>query len=258
MHNIIKEKIETGGKALGTFFELGSTFAAECLGRTGFDYIIIDSEHGPFDPESTTDFIRAAENSGITPFVRVSDISRQAVLKMLDVGAKGLIIPCVESTEQVRQLVRYAKFYPLGQRGFSPCRSSGWGFDPHAASINSYMCTCNEETLLLPQCETKEALDKIEEIAAIDGVDGIFVGPFDLSISLGKPAQFDDPVIKNAISRILEACKKANKMAFIFTNDIHMVQNYFAQGFDSVTYCLDATIFINACRAVVEQANKNE
>ena len=103
--NAFKETVKNGGKALGTFFELGSMSTMECLGRTGLDFVIIDNEHGPFEPESTQDYIRAAELGGLTPFARVREISRPAVLKLLDIGAKGLIVPCVETVDQVKKLV---------------------------------------------------------------------------------------------------------------------------------------------------------
>lgn len=111
------------------------------------------------------------------------------MLRLLDVGAQGVVVPCVETVEEVRELVRYAKFAPLGNRGFCPTRDGGWGHAAHAVSISGYMETSNRETLLLPQCETVGCLEHIEEITAMDGVDGIFVGPFDLSIALGHPGE---------------------------------------------------------------------
>lgn len=164
----------------------------ECLGRTGLDFAIIDNEHSPIEAETTAALVRAAELSGICPIARVREISRPAVLKLLDVGVQGLIVPNVKTLDQVRSLVDYAKYYPIGQRGFCPSRKDGWGFDG-LGSVPETMRHFNGETLLFPQCETAEALDIIEDICAVDGVDGIFVGPFDLSISMGIPGQFDAP-----------------------------------------------------------------
>lgn len=100
---------------------------AECIGRSGFDYIIIDNEHGTFEGESTLDAVRGAELGGITPIVRVREISRASVMKPLDVGAKGLIIPFVEKVEDVKNVVKWAKYSPIGARGFCPSRKDGWG-----------------------------------------------------------------------------------------------------------------------------------
>lgn len=252
--NAFKETVKNGGKALGTFFELGSMSTMECLGRTGLDFVIIDNEHGPFEPESTQDYIRAAELGGLTPFARVREISRPAVLKLLDIGAKGLIVPCVETVDQVKKLVEYAKYAPLGKRGYSGSRKDAWGFDyPATESMEENMRINNEETLLIPQCETVGCLEHIEEVAAIEGVDGIFVGPFDLSISLGIPGQFKNPEFLAAVDRILKACKANHKISVIFTGNLDAVKEYYEQGFDAVAYSMDAAILVNGFRDAVKR-----
>ena len=145
-------------------------------GRTGIDFVIIDNEHSPIEAETSARLIRAAENAGVTPLCRVREISRPAILKLLDVGTQGLIIPNVHSVQQVEDIISYARYYPIGQRGFCPSRKDGWGFDG-LGSVPDTMAHFNAETLIIPQCETVGALESIEEIAALDGVDGIFVGP---------------------------------------------------------------------------------
>ena len=159
--------------------------AADVYKRQGLAYVIVDTEHSPVGIESAAAQIAAAQGAGLTALARANEISRTAVLRLLDVGAQGVVVPCVETVDEVRELIQYAKFAPLGNRGFCPTRDGGWGHASHAASIPAYMETCNHETLLLPQCETVGCLEHIEEITAMDGVDGIFVGPFDLSIALG-------------------------------------------------------------------------
>lgn len=253
MKNLLKEKIIRGEKAVGTFFELGSSTAVECLRYTGLDFFIIDTEHGPFDIESSMDFIRAAELGTVTPLARIKEISRPAVLKMLDIGAKGIIVPCVESVEQVRSLVEWAKYYPVGKRGFFMARPSGYGFESFAGNVDEYFRTCNEETLLIPQCETVGCLENIEQIVDIDGVDGIFIGPYDLSIGMGKPAQFDDPEFIAAVARVLKACKTAGKFTFIYTGNNATAKMYLAQGFDAVAANMDAAVFTNAYKALVKE-----
>jgi len=253
MKNAVKLKMQNGEKALGTFFELGGSSAIECLGLAGLDFAIIDTEHGPFETESAADFARAAELRGVAPFVRVKDPTRPSILKMLDVGAMGLIIPCVQSTDEVRKIVEYGKYFPLGQRGFAHARKSGWGFEPFAKEVGSYFETCNNETMLIPQCETRGCLERIEEIAAIPGVDGIFIGPYDLSVALGKPARFDDPEFIAAIARILAACKDAGKFSFIYAANKDGVKKYLAEGFDGVAYSMDSVTLIEAYRAFLNE-----
>lgn len=251
MKNKLKEKLVSGEKTLGTFVETASESIVECLGRTGFDYIIFDNEHSPIEAETTAKLCRAAELTGITPLARIREISRPAVLKLLDVGVAGLIVPNVKTLDEVHELVSYTKYYPIGQRGFCPSRKDGWGFD-FEGTVQETMDYFNENTLLIPQCETLEAFENIEQIAAVDGVDGIFVGPFDLSISMGIPGQFDRPEFQAALTRILNAVHAAGKFCILFTGSVQGVAQGFRQGFDSMTYSLDAALFIKALKAEAE------
>ena len=138
-------------------------------------------------------------------------------------------------------------------------RAAGYGYAPIAADgIDAYMERTNEEVLILPQCETKECLEKIEEIAAIPGVDGIFIGPYDLTIALGKPAQFSDPEVKAAFDRILKACRAAGKFAFIFTGSKEAARSYLEQGFDAVTYNSDVITMIEAYQKILGEIKGGE
>ena len=255
MKNTVLEKFKKGQKTIGTFSHMHSITAIECLGFTGLDYVVIDMEHSPVTTESANHYIVAARSAGLAPFVRVDGVSRSPILKALDAGAQAMIVPCVETLDQVRQLVEYAKFAPSGSRGFCPTRDGGWGFAEHAAgSIEDYMQISNRETLLILQCETSGCLDNIEMITSIDGVDGILIGPFDLSIALGKPARFDDPEVKEAFGRILNACKATGKMCMIFAGSAEAAKKYFTEGFDSVAVGLDTGIYISSYRKIVESS----
>ncbi|MBQ2697167.1 MAG: hypothetical protein IJF59_00710 [Clostridia bacterium] len=259
MTNKTRALMLNGGKAVGTFFELGGANAVECLGLAGLDFIIIDTEHGPFDVESAADFIRAASLHGLTPFVRVKDATRASVLKMLDVGAEGLIVPCINTVDEVKALVEYAKYFPLGRRGVANGRGSGWGQADFAkGGLTNYFEICNREQLLIPQCETVGCLEHIEEIVAIDGVDGIFVGPYDLSTALGKPGQFDTDEFKAAVERVLAACKAAGKFATTFSGSAAAARAHFKQGFGAAAISMDAIHYINAHRALAEEARRED
>lgn len=252
MENLLKKKLLAGQKGVGTFFEIGGANAVECLSVTGLDFLIIDSEHGTFGPESTADLVRTACLRNITPFVRVQDGSRSSVLKMLDIGVQGLIVPCVNTVEEVHNLVEYAKYFPVGNRGVMWGRDAIWGEADYANhGLDDYFKTCNSETLLIPQCETAGCLANIEEIASIEGVDGIFVGPFDLSVALGAPGKFNTREFSDSIDRILKACKAAGKFTMIFTGDAAGTKNYFEKGFDAAAVSLDTKLYINAFRSLV-------
>lgn len=252
MKNNFKRMIDNGEKPLGMFFDTASVSVMECLGRTGIDFVIIDNEHSPIEAETTAQLVRTAELTGLCPLARVREISRPAVLKLLDVGVQGLIVPNVHSTDEVRELVSYAKYYPLGQRGFCPSRKDGWGFDGYG-SVPETMAHFNSETLVIPQCETVGALDAIEEICALDGVDGIFVGPYDLSISMGIPGMFDSAEFQSAIDRIVSACHEAGKFCIFFAGTTDAVTMGYKRGFDAMAYSLDAALIIRAIKGDVEK-----
>lgn len=218
MRNILKEKLARGEKPLGTFVGTGSAAVVECLGCAGLDFAILDNEHSPIEAETTARLVCAAERRNITPLARVREISRPAILKLLDVGVQGIIIPDVHSAAEVKRVVDYAKYAPVGQRGFCPSRKDGWGTDTPAGVLET-MAHFNGETLVIPQCETTEALADIENIAAMEGVDGIFIGPFDLSISMGLPGAFEEQRFKAALTRIQQACRQAGKPCLIFAGD---------------------------------------
>ena len=250
MKNAVKEKMLAGGKTLGTFFELASGNVAECIGLAGLDYLIIDNEHGPYNPETTLEFVRAAKLYGITPFARANEISRAAILKLLDAGAMGLVIPCVKTVEEVEKIVEYGKYAPLGARGVGATAGSGYWYEDYAQhGLEHYFAVSNRETMLLPQCETAECLNNIEEIVKVDGIDGVFVGPFDLSTALGKPGDFNDPVVKEAIAHVQKVCKSAGKFSFLFAGTVEKARAGFAMGFDSITYGTDAAVLTDAYRA---------
>ena len=251
--NRIREKFLNHELSVGTFTQLSSTVAVECLGRTGLDYVLIDTEHSAVGIEFLSSAITAADAAGIVPLVRINDITRSKVLQPLDYGAQGLIVPAVETVDQVRRLVEYAKFPPVGNRGFCPTRDGGYGYDEISMQgTEAYFAHANRETLLIPQCETVGCLEHIEEITAMDGVDGIFVGSFDLSIALGRPMAFDCDEMRAALDRILNACHKNNKMAFIFCGDAQAAKTRAAQGFDSVTAGLDIMALVDSYRAMVQ------
>ena len=253
MINNIKRMAEKGQKALGTFFELGGSAAAECLGIAGLDFLIIDTEHGPYDVESALIAVLAADRREITPFVRIKDPTRPSVLKMLDIGAKGLVVPYIQTKEEVERLVEYAKYYPLGRRGFAPSVAGAYGYADFARDTQTYFETSNSQTLLIPQCETLGCLERIEEIASMEGVDGIFIGPYDLSIALGKPARMDNPELIDAIRHVLKVCKANGKISMIFAGKAETARDFFDQGFDCVACGLDVVFLIEAYKSLIAQ-----
>lgn len=243
--NKVLEKISQGEHVLGTFFHTGSGLVMDAIGLSGMDYVIIDKEHSPIAVETAADMIRAAEAKGLTPFVRIKEISRSSVLKLLDLGARGLIVPAVNGVEDVQKLVEYSKYPPVGNRGMAMGRGVdfGLGTDP---DIWTHWEQVNRETLLIPMCETLGCLEHIEEITAMDGVDGIFIGPCDLSIALNEPGNFDAPAVDAAFHRVVDACRKAGKFCLIFAPNAALAERFIKMGFDGCASGIDVNLVLSA------------
>lgn len=240
MQNKVLDKFRQGKRVLGTITHLKSPAAVEALGAAGLDYVLLDMEHCTMGWGDVQSAVTAADAAGLEPFVRVPDGSRSAVLHALDVGAKGIIVPCIDCVEQVRELIASAKFQPLGARGYCMTRDGKWGYDAaYADGLPGYFHESNEKTLLIPQCETVGCLEHIEEITALPGVDGILTGPYDLSIAMGMAGQFDHPVFRAAVARILAACKANGKLSVIFVGGEDDMRRRLDEGFDSILYGLD-------------------
>lgn len=231
MQNRMLEKLQANGNVIGTFFESGSMAIAEILGLAKLDYILIDMEYAPYSLREASNLITAAELRETTPIVRVRDTQRSSILNTLDIGAKGLVIPAIKTVDEVKKVLEFAKYYPDGQRGAFFPRAADYGMKGQFADIEAHFIETNRKTVILPQCETKESVDCVEEIVALEGVDGVFIGPYDLSIALGKPAAFTDPVVSGAFDRVLEACRKAGKYCFIYAPHAQAAKAYFDKGY---------------------------
>ena len=254
MKNTTKEKMLSGKKAFGAFIHSGSPLCVEALGLAGLDFVVIDTEHGPFTEETAAELLRAAKLRNLSPFVRVRDSSRAAILRMLDIGMEGIVIPNVHSVKEVKEVIEYGKYYPMGRRGFAFGRAAGFGHEAFALDKAEYCKVCNREQLIIPQCETLGSLENIEEIVGIDGVDGIFVGPMDLSVALENPFVFDDKH-KAAVARVLKACKEAKKFCFTFTADIEGSKAAFELGFDALTQNTEISMMIKGFKDTIKELN---
>lgn len=258
MKNIFLKKVRSGEPCLGTFSFLNAGNAVEALSYTGLDFIIIDGEHGTVEAEAVENLVRAAKIHALTPFVRAKDCSRAAILKMLEAGAYGLVIPQIHTVEEVEGIVSYAKYYPVGLRGVAVGINGGYGYEPFAElGLQNYFDVCNRETLIFPQCETKECLEHIEDIIKIDGVDGIFIGPYDLSVALGSPGVFDTVEFKSAVERVYTAVKAAGKIAIMYTGEPNDVPEYFRRGFQAVTLGTDIKLMISLLRREVKRIKES-
>jgi 4-hydroxy-2-oxoheptanedioate aldolase len=248
--NPLLAKFENRKKMIGAFFNSGTVVSAEILGGLGFDFIVIDTEHCQYDFGAVEAFIRASECRNLVPIVRIVDCSRNYILKMLDLGAMGLYLPFIKTADEVRKAVALAKYPPVGQRGLGHGHKVGYGIDPivNTGNPKDYLEWANANTLIFPQCETVEAVENIDEILAVDGVAGIFIGPFDLSIAMGIPCQFDNPTFNGAVRRVKDACNKAGKMVFTMGMTPEDAKQKFDMGFDGVL-ATDTSFLLRAAKS---------
>ncbi|HCL79857.1 MAG TPA: 4-hydroxy-2-oxovalerate aldolase, partial [Synergistaceae bacterium] len=215
----------------------------------GFDFCIIDTEHGPGNPHSVQNMLRAAALRGIAPIVRVTDTAPTTILRTLDVGAAGIQVPQVNSRAAVEGVVSSAKYFPKGERGACLTRSSRYGF---VTSVADYFAEANEDTAVIVHCENREGLDRLDEIASVDGVDVVFVGPYDLSQSYGIPGQIYHPVMVDAVARALSSIQRAGKPAGIFVGSVDEANKRIEQGFRYIAYNMDTLLFAELFRDIVK------
>jgi len=255
MKNKLIEKKEKGVKMLGTFMSIGNESNLECIGLAGFDFVCIDMEHGMYSYQKMLDLIRTADYYGITPIVRTRGISRSAILKPADAGAGGIIVPMVRDVNNVKQIIEYGKYNPLGQRGMCPNRCSDYGEKSTIKNrpFTEYFLEENEHFLVLPQCETKEFLQVADEILFMPGVDGTMIGPHDLAISMGHPGDIFCMEVRQAMMEVLKKCKEYNKLSMIACSEVNHAREYLKLGFDAVIFGLESSLLINWYRSLLEQ-----
>ena len=250
----VKHALREGKVVLGTMVaEIRQAAIMQLLANAGFDFCIIDNEHGPFNIETIADLSRAARLYGITPIVRVPDLAYPYLAQALDVGAQGVMLPRVTTVEQVRQAAQIIKYPPVGARG---CALNRAHTNFLGGSVIDIMARANEETMLVIQIETKEALEQVEEIVAVPGVDVAFIGPNDLSIALGVHGQTTSPIMVAAIERVVAACQKHNVTAAIQLADVQLATEWIQKGIPMVSYSAETGLLMSAGLAATSALRK--
>jgi 4-hydroxy-2-oxoheptanedioate aldolase len=213
--NTTKSKLLAGETVMGCLVRYHDPGLAEFLGYQGWDFFLFDAEHGTLEPRDCEHLVRAAELRRVTPLVRVTTNQQHIILRFLDIGAQGVQVPMVNSAAEAESAVRAIKFSPRGARGLAGTRPAQFG---HAVPLGDYVQTANAETIVIVQVETVQAVAHVSEIARIDGVDVVFVGPTDLSLSLGVPGQPQHPRVHEAAEKIAAEVKRAGKILGAFAS----------------------------------------
>lgn len=247
----VKQELRGGELVLGTFvFEFATNGIGRLAAGAGARFVIYDAEHTGWGWETLGRLVATTKPTGAEPYIRVPATDRSAISRALDVGARGVMIPMVESAEQAEAIVRWAKYPPDGVRG----AAFGVAHDDYVRADNvAYMRWTNAETMIFTQIETADGLAAADKIAAVDGVDVLWVGHYDLTNSMGIPGQFDHPDYLAALDRVAAAAAAANKHAGFMAGSRDEAAMLIERGFSVLAYGGDLWVYQDALRAGIRE-----
>lgn len=241
MTQTLHARFAAGAKAVNGWCALPSPVTAEIMGRQGFDLMTVDLQHGLIDYQMALTMLQVLQGLPAPVMVRVPWNEPGIIAKCLDAGFAGLICPMVNTAEDARRLVQATRYAPMGARSFGPTRANL----VHGAG---YAKTANATVLVLAMIETREAMANLDAILAVEGIDGVYVGPSDLGLSLGYDPTLDptDAEVLDAIATIAARTKAAGRIAGVHTGSPEMIRRAFAQGYDFASLLTDARLFATA------------
>lgn len=245
-----KERLQSGQPLIGTFIsEVRNPLIAGMLAEAGMDFLIVDMEHAAYNYETAAAICAVGREAGIGCLVRIPEIRRETVLKPLDMGAAGLLVPQVESVDQVRALVQHAKYPPQGKRGAALRRAHNrYG---QVADAAGYLAAANEQTVLVIQVESPQAVEALEDMLTLRAVDGVFVGPFDLSVAMGIPGQLTHPALQEQVEKVIAACQRHGVICGIHQSNIEGAKFWLERGIRLLAYSGDGAMIVDAAAAAV-------
>lgn len=247
--NRTKAKLAAGELCVGTMLvEIRQPGVMTMLANGGFDFVLLDNEHGPFAVETIAELCRAARSEGVTPIVRIPELTYAHVAQSLDGGAQGIMLPRVIERAQVEECVRYMKYAPEGKRGAVLARGHTMF---KAGPLVETLAAMNKETMLVVQVETKEAVDRLDDLLAVPGVDAALIGPTDLSLALGVGGQMEHPTLVAAIEATIAACARHNVIPAIHTNDVGMTAAWARRGMRLVSINSEVGLLTGAARSAI-------
>lgn len=223
--------------SLGSWITIGHPSIAEVMADAGFDWLCIDLEHSVTDYAEAQQLIMAIQGRGLKAFVRVGENNTRIIKRILDAGADGIIVPSVNSADEARKAVNAIKYPPIGARGVGLARAQGYGF-----GFEKYKTEIANKIKLIVQIEHYKAVDELEQILEVEGVDGTFIGPYDLSGSMGKPGNWDDPAVVEVLERYEIIAKRFNKLIgfHVVPPDFSLVLEKVNKGYNFIAFSFDA------------------
>jgi 4-hydroxy-2-oxoheptanedioate aldolase len=247
--NDFKAALAVGERQIGCWLGLANPYTAELMGTAGFDWLLIDGEHAPNDLRSIMAQLQVLEASPSHSVVRLPVGETWMIKQVLDIGAQNLLVPMVESAEQAAQLVRAVRYPPKGVRGVGAALARASKF----SGIPDYLTTANDEICLLVQVENRAGLAALDGILALDGIDGVFIGPSDLAADMGHIGKPSTQEVQDAIADAVARIKKAGKAAGILATDPETAAKYADLGVAFLAVGLDVTLLAGAARKLAAQ-----
>jgi len=239
---------------LGSWITLNHPSIAEIMADAGFDWLCVDMEHSVTDYAEAQQLILAIQSKGIKAFVRVGENNTRIIKRVLDAGADGIIVPSVNSAKEAKKAVDALKYPPIGKRGVGLSRAQKYGF-----GLENYRDVVSKDIKLIVQIEHIDAIRELDLIIKTDGVDGTFIGPYDLSGSLGKPGQWDDPEVKKALLVYEGTVKKYDKWVgfHVIQPDFNLVNEKIEKGYNFIAFSLDVLFLGTLARNQVSELRKS-
>lgn len=248
MRNVLKRKLAEGRTTTGVWMSIPSPDVSEALSTLPFDWFLFDLEHSALTEQDAQVLMQGMRGDDITPIIRVAWNDQVRIKKALDIGAHGVIVPMVNTSEDAIEAVRACRYPPVGIRGCGPKRP--WVYDP------DYFATANDEVLVIVQIETEQAVNNVEQILSVDGVDGFFVGPFDLSVSMGFGGAMTDPRFQSAIDRVFETGKRLNVPSGIWEGAGKEVAVRIRDGWQIIAMGLDIQLLLAGARHALQSSKQ--
>jgi 2-keto-3-deoxy-L-rhamnonate aldolase RhmA len=251
----LRKRVVAGECVYGTMIRQARDPGAPVIyGAAGYDFFFIDMEHGNYSMETVADLIRGAKSAGIAPVIRVPHLETHFISRVLDAGAEGIMIPMTSTREQAEAIVRYSKYTPIGQRGFGT-QTGQTDYKPLKAV--EFMKEANDHTLIIAQIETQEAVEHIDAILGVEGIDVGLIGPNDLSISLGIPDQMGSEILMKAIDKVVETGKKRKKATGIHIGNVEAIKKWRSKGMTVLAYSTDVSFQYNASKISLEDLKRS-
>jgi len=238
---------------LGSWIQSSDPLSAEILADVGFSWLAVDLEHSGIDTPQLMQLLRGMHGRGVVPLARVRENDALAIRQALDVGAGGVIVPLVHSAAEAERAVAAAKYPPAGIRGFCYSRMNGWGGD-----FDSYAASANEDVSVIVMIESRQAVEEIDGILAVPGVDAVFIGPYDMSGSYGVPGRIQHPIVEDACLKVLERCQRAGKAAglHVVKAGASEIASAVARGYSFLALGADIVFLRKAALEAMEAAKK--